>query len=171
MTVLANTNAYLASLVISNSAGALEFYPSAFTTNNYGTYYATNSYGAGAVTVLVTNVDPTATNTLFVGGNSQGLLTNGIASAPLTLAVGTTNVTVQVVSQDLSVTNTYLVAVTQLGSSVSSDASLSYLALSPAGTLSPGFSPSQTNYTATNAIGTTSVTVTVTNTSLFATNQ
>ena len=171
LTVLANTNAYLASLVISNSAGALVFYPSAFTTNNYGTYYATNSYGAGAVTVLVTNVDPTATNTLFVGGNSQGLLTNGIASAPLTLAVGTTNVTVQVVSQDLSVTNTYLVAVTQLGSSVSSDASLSYLALSPAGTLSPGFSPSQTNYTATNAIGTGSVTVTVTNTSLSATNQ
>ena len=99
-----------------------------FKTNGYF-YSATNAFGGGAVNVLVTNVDATATNTLFVGSNTQGLLTNGIASAPLTLAVGLTNVAVQVVSQDLTQTNTYTVALTQLGSPVSSDASLSYLAL------------------------------------------
>jgi hypothetical protein len=53
---------------------------------------------------------------------------------------------------------------------ISSDASLSYLALNPLGTLSPTFSSAVTNYTATNANANTSVTVTVTNTSAFATN-
>jgi len=166
----ASTNAQLANLVISNGAGALTFYPSAFTTNNLGIYYATNVFGAGPVTVLVTNVDATATNTLLLGGNSQGQLTNGLASSPLTLNVGSTNVTVQVVSQDLSVTNTYVVALTQLGSGVSSDASLSFLELSPAGALSPAFSSGVTNYTAGEANANSLVTVTVTNTSASATN-
>ena len=165
----ASTNAQLANLVISNGAGALIFFPSAFTTNNLGIYYATNAYGAGSVTVLVTNVDGTASNTLLLGTTPQQPLTNGLASAPLTLVVGTTNVTVQVVSQDLSVTNSYVVALTQLGSPVSSDASLSYLSVTP-GTLSPTFATGTTNYAVTNAYAGTSVTVTVTNTSSYATN-
>jgi len=165
----ASTNAQLANLVISNGAGALIFFPSAFTTNNLGIYYATNAYGAGSVTVLVTNVDGTASNTLLLGTTPQQPLTNGLASASLTLVVGTTNVTVQVVSQDLSVTNSYVVALTQLGSPVSSDASLSYLSVTP-GTLSPVFATGTTNYAVTNAYAGTSVTVTVTNTSSYATN-
>jgi len=162
-----STNAYLAALVISNSTSALALSPG-FTTNGYF-YSATNAFGGGAVNVLVTNVDATATNTLFVGGNTQGLLTNGIASAPLTLAVGMTNVAVQVVSQDLTQTNTYTVALTQLGSPVSSDASLSYLAVTP-GTLNPSFNTGTTNYAVTNAYAGSPVSMTVTNTDPNATN-
>ena len=51
----------------------------------------------------------------------------------------------------------------------SSDASLSYLAVSP-GVLSPTFNSGVTNYAATNAYAVSAVTVTVTNTSAAATN-
>ena len=166
-----STNAYLAWLVVSNSTGALAFYPSGFTTNNFGVYYATNAYGAGAVTVTVTNVDATATNTLFLGGNSQGLLTNGLASGPLTLAVGTTNVAVQVVSQDLTQTNTYTVALTQLGSPVSSVTYLTSLVLSnSAGAFFNTNNPATGVYAVTNTVANNPVTVTVTNFDSTATN-
>jgi len=121
------------------------------------------------VTVLVTNADNTATNTLLVGTTAVQTLTNSLASSAQTLVVGTTNMTVQVVSQDLSVTNNYVVAVTQLGSPVSTDASLSYLAVTP-GTLSPVFATGTTNYAVTNTYAGTPVTVTVTNTFTLATN-
>ena len=55
------------------------------------------------------------------------------------------------------------------GSPVSSDATLTYLALSP-GVLSPIFSSGTTNYTATNIYANSAVTVTVTNNSSSATN-
>jgi hypothetical protein len=129
------------------------------------------------VTVLVTNVDATATNTLLLGGNSQGLLTNEIASAPLTLAVGTTNVTVQVVSQDLSQTNNYIVALTQLGASASPTTYLTSLVVSNAANAALGFNPTfQTNtvlgeiYAATNSLASTPLTVTVVNVDSAATN-
>jgi autotransporter-associated beta strand protein len=177
VTRLGSTNDWLANLVISNGGGALTFYPSAFTTNNTGTYFATNASGAGPVTVLVTNVDATATNTLLLGGNSQGLLTNEIASAPLTLAVGTTNVTVQVVSQDLSQTNNYIVALTQLGASASPTTYLTSLVVSNAANAALGFNPTfQTNtvlgeiYAATNSLASTPLTVTVVNVDSAATN-
>ena len=177
VTRLGSTNDWLANLVISNGGGALTFYPSAFTTNNTGTYFATNASGAGPVTVLVTNVDATATNTLLLGGNSQGLLTNEIASAPLTLAVGTTNVTVQVVSQDLSQTNNYIVALTQLGASASPTTYLTSLVVSNAANAALGFNPPfQTNtvlgeiYAATNSLASTPLTVTVVNVDSAATN-
>jgi hypothetical protein len=84
------------------------------------------------------------------------------------VGVGNTNqIIVVVTAQDGVTTSTNTVAVTRLPSA---DASLSYLTLSPLGNLSPAFSSSLTNYAATNAIGTTSVTVTVTNTSAYATN-
>jgi len=175
LVIILGTNAQLANLVISNSAGALTLSPG-FTTNGYA-YSTTNAYGAGPVTVLVTNVDATATNTLLLGGNSQGLLTNEIASAPLTLAVGTTNVTVQVVSQDLSQTNNYIVAVTQLGSSASPTTYLTSLVVSNAANAALGFNPTfQTNtvlseiYAATNSLASTPLTVTVTNIDGTATN-
>jgi autotransporter-associated beta strand protein len=67
--------------------------------------------------------------------------------------------------------NIYLVVTNAATEPVfSTDASLSYLALSPPGTLSPSFSSGTTNYTATNANAATTVTVTVTNTSAYATN-
>jgi hypothetical protein len=161
-----STNAYLTSLAFSPSSG---FAP-AFTSNMLSGYNETNAY-TDTPTVTVTNADPTATNTLTVNGVNLGILSNSVASAPLTLGVGSTNVVqVQVVSQDLSVTNLYVVDVTVLPPPASSDASLSYLALSPLGALTPNFNTTLTNYVATNANANTSVTVTVTNTSAFATN-
>jgi len=163
---LLNTNAYLTSLVFSPSSG---FAP-AFTSNLLTGYNETNAYG-DTPTVTVTNADPTATNTLIVNGVSLGILTNSVASVPLTLGVGSTNVVqVQVVSQDLSVTNLYVVDVTLLPPPPSTDASMAFLVLSPAGTLSPSFASGTTNYTANEANANSQVTVTVTNTSSFATN-
>jgi hypothetical protein len=54
--------------------------------------------------------------------------------------------------------------------SVSTDVSLSYLALDPLGALTPTFNTTVTNYTANEANGNSLVTVTVTNTSSVATN-
>jgi len=160
-----STNAYLAGLVLNPNAG---FAP-AFTPNGY-LYYATNSYGQ-TPTVTVTNADAAATNTLIVNGVTVGILTNEVPSAPLTLGLGNTNVVaVRVVSQDLSVTNTYVLNVTRLASVFSSDASLSFLELNPLGALTPAFASGTTNYTATEANANSTVTVLVTNTSAFATN-
>ena len=161
----ASTNAYLTALGLNPNAG---FAPG-FTTNGY-LYYATNSYGQ-TPTVTVTNADATATNTLIVNGVSLGLLTNSIASAPLTLGVGNTNVVaVRVVSQDLSATNIYAVDVTQQGSSLSTNAQLTSLALTPAGTLYPTFDTGTTGYAATNICNNNPLTVTVTNADVTAAN-
>jgi len=160
-----SNNANLTSLVLNPNVG---FAPS-FTTGGY-LYYATNSYGQ-TPTVTVTNADFTATNTLIVNGVSLGLLTNSVASVPLTLGVGNTNVvSVQVVSQSGTVTNTYVVDVTMQGSSLSSNAGLTSLALTPAGTLYPTFAAGTLNYTATNTCANNPLTVTVTNADLTATN-
>ena len=160
-----SNNANLTSLVLNPNAG---FAPS-FTTGGY-LYYATNNYG-DTPTVTVTNADLTATNMLIVNGVSLGLLTNSVASVPLTLGVGNTNVvSVQVVSQDLSVTNTYAVAVTLQGPSLSTNAQLTSLALTPAGTLYPTFATGTTSYTATNTCANNPLTVTVTNADVTATN-
>ena len=101
---ITSSNAYLTSLVFSPSVG---FAP-ALASNVLTGYNETNAYGAPP-TVTVTNADIAATDTLIVNGVSF-LLNNGFASAPLTLGVGPTNVVaVRVVSQDLSVTNLYVV--------------------------------------------------------------
>jgi hypothetical protein len=81
--------------------------------------------------------------------------------------VGNNQILVVVTAQDGLTTSNYFVTVTRLPSA---DPSLSFLALSPAGTLSPTFSSGMTNYTATNANANTSVSVTATNTSSYATN-
>jgi len=160
-----STNAYLASLAFSPSAG---FAP-AFTSNVLTGYNETNAYG-DTPTMTVTNADATATNTLIVNGVSLGLLTNSVASAPLTLGVGATNVVqVQVVSQDLSVTNLYVVAVTLLPPPLSTNALLAGLALTPAGTLSPAFDPGTTSYNATNVFTNNPVTVAATSADANAT--
>ena len=152
---LLSANAYLTSLVLNPNVG---FAPG-FTTNGY-LYYATNSYGQ-TPTVTVTNADSTATNTLIVNGVSLGLLTNSVASVPLTLGVGSTNVVaVQVVSQDLSVTNLYVVDVTMQGPPLGTNAFLASLAVHPpAGTL-PGFATNVYSYSVTNAYVNNPVTVT-----------
>jgi hypothetical protein len=132
-------------------------------------YTATNSLASIPLTVTVANIDPTATNTLFINGGNPQLLTNNITSSPLTvltgLVEGSNNVTVQTVSQDLTVTNDYMVNVTLLGT----NALLSGLSLTPAGTLSPSFVSGTTNYTATNAYTSNPVTVAATSADVNAT--
>jgi hypothetical protein len=161
-----STNAYLAALVFSPSAG---FAP-AFTSNVLTGYNETNAYG-DTPTVTVTNADATATNTLIVNGVSLGVLTNSTASVPLTLGVGSTNVVqVQVVSQDLSVTNLYVVDVTVLPPPLSTNALLASLSITPAGTLYPiPFNSGTMSYTATNTYLNNPVTVAATSADANAT--
>ncbi len=149
---------YLTSLVVSNAANAVVGLNPVFNTNILSgeIYAATNSLATLPLTVTVTNVAVTATNTLTVNGLFPQLLTNGIASSPLTsLAVGSNNVTVQTVSQDLSVTNLYKVNVTvlntnaYLASLVVSNTLNAGLAFYPAGFTTPNFGP----YLATNTYG------------------
>jgi len=156
---LISTDASLSNLVV-NASVSPTFVPG--TTN----YYATNVNANPTVTVLVTNNSAFATNVLYVNGVS--LATNAYTlSNTVPVNVGDNQILVVVTAQDGLTTSNYFVTVTRLPSA---DASLSFLALSPAGTLSPTFSSGMTNYTATNANANTSVSVTATNTSSYATN-
>jgi hypothetical protein len=151
-----STNAYLMALVFSPSLG---FAP-AFTSNVLTGYNETNAY-LSTPTVTVTNADATATNTLVVNGVLLGLLTNSTASVPLTLGVGSTNVVqVQVVSQDLSVTNLYVVAVTMQGPPLGTNAFLASLAVNPPVGSLPGFATNVYSYAVTNAYANNPVQVT-----------
>ncbi len=108
----ASSVGYLMNLVVSNNLNAVVGLTPGFTTNlPSGPYAATNTLPANQVNVTVTDVDPTATNTLFLNGGSPVLLSSGIPSSLLSLNAGSNNVMVQVVSQDLSVTNNYTVNV------------------------------------------------------------
>jgi hypothetical protein len=157
--VLISSDASLSNLVV-NASVSPTFVPG--TTN----YYATNVNANTTVTVLVTNNSLYATNVLYVNGVS--LATNAYTlSNTVPVNVGDNQILVVVTAQDGLTTSNYFVTVTRLPSA---DPSLSFLALSPAGTLSPTFSSGMTNYTATNANANTSVSVTATNTSSYATN-
>ena len=107
LTPHANTNASLASLAL--TPGTLA---PAFTAGEFN-YSVTNSFGqTPAVTVVDT--DPTATNTLFYNGVSQGALASGVPSGSLALSVGTNVVQVQVTAQDGVTTNLYTVNLIEL---------------------------------------------------------
>jgi len=98
-----STNAYLTSLTLNP---ALSFSP-AFAANGVN-YAATEAYGSSP-TVTVTNADQTATNQLIYNG-ATNVLGSGVASAPLTLTLATTNMLqVQVTAQDGSTKQTYTV--------------------------------------------------------------
>ena len=105
LTAHANTNALLSSLVVTPAGTLLPtFTPTGFI------YLATNSTGQ-TPTVTVANADPTATNTLFFNGVSQGTLASGVPSGVLTLSAGTNVVKVLVTAQDGVTTNLYTVNV------------------------------------------------------------
>lgn len=111
---LASSNALLTSLILNPT---LTFAP-AFTSNVFGGYTATESYGK-SFTVTVTNADLTAANQLTYDGNVVGVLASGIASSSLSLNPnpGMTNVlSVRVTAQDNVTVNTYAVNVVQLPS-------------------------------------------------------
>lgn len=160
-----SANAYLKGLVL-NPAGTLS--PS-FTTNGFS-YLATNAYG-NSPTLTVTNADVTATNKYSLNGGLFKALTNSMPSGVLTLGVGSTNLlNVLVTAQDGVTTNLYTVNLTMLPPPLSTNAFLTAIALSPAGTLSPNFTTNGFSYVATNAYG-SMPTVTVTNADATASNK
>jgi autotransporter-associated beta strand protein len=123
-------------------------------------YAATNANADTLVTVTVTNTSAYATNVLFLNGVAQGSPVAGSLAASVPVGVGSTNVIeVQVTAQDGLTTSNYFVTVTRLGST---NALLSNLVITPAGTLSPAFTSGTTSYNATNTWPTNGVTVTAT---------
>jgi hypothetical protein len=129
--------------------------------------------GAAPLAVVFTNTTiGSVTNSAWNFGDGNTVAVPSTANVTNTYATAGTY-TVSLVVAGLggvgTLTNTAYIVVTN-AVVISSDASLSYLALSPLGALTPNFNTTLTNYMATNAIGTTSVTVTVTNTSALATN-
>ena len=104
------------------------------------------------ITVTATASDDAAT--LTVGGAASA---SGAASAPVALAVGTTQIDIVVTAED-GTTKTYAIAVTR---EPSSDATLSALELSAAA-LNETFDPETTAYTADVASDVDSTTVTAT---------
>jgi gliding motility-associated-like protein len=140
-----NTDATLSALSLSSGTLTPNF--SGSTTN----YTATVSTTTSTLTVTPTVTDPNATVT--VNGST---VSSGTASGNITLNYGTNTITTLVTAQDGSTQNTYTVMVTR---SLNTDATLSALSLS-SGTITPNFSGSTTNYTAT--VSTTTSTLTVT---------
>jgi PKD repeat protein len=137
-------------------------------------FNGTPTIGAAPLAVVFTNTTiGSVTNSAWNFGDGNTVAVASTANVTNTYATAGTY-TVSLVVAGLggvgTLTNTAYIVVTNAAPPVSSDASLSYLALSPLGALTPNFNTTLTNYTATNAIGTTSVTVTVTNTSALATN-
>jgi PKD repeat protein len=135
-------------------------------------FTGTPTNGAAPLTVTFANSSTGSTNWLWNFGDGNTFNTAGNTNVSHVYAVaGSYTVSLTAVGPlgTNSTTNTAYIVVTN-AVVISSDASLSYLTLSPLGALTPTFNTTLTNYTATNAIGTTSVTVTVTNTSALATN-
>jgi len=136
-------------------------------------FSGTPTTGAAPLSVVFTNTTiGSVTNSAWNFGDGNTVAVPSAANVTNTYATAGTY-TVSLVVAGLggvgTLTNTAYIVVTN-AVVISSDASLSYLALSPLGALTPNFNTTLTNYMATNAIGTTSVTVTVTNTSALATN-
>ena len=165
VTVLPNTNALVTSLALT-PAGTL--YPS-FATGTLN-YTATNTCANNPLTVTVTNADLTATNWLIYNGATNGLV-SGSNSAALTLVTGANTVTVRVVSQDLSVTNDYVVVATLTApptvsvNSVTNCGALATLLTATSSASSPSYLWSDSETTASITVtpgSTTNYTVTVT---------
>jgi hypothetical protein len=130
-------------------------------------YTATEANVNSLVTVLVTNTSSYATNVLFLNGAPQATNAGSLtASVPLVVGSGNT-IQVVVTAQDGVTTSTNTVTVTR---QASSNALLSGLVITPAGTLYPTpFSSGTTSYTATNTYVNKSVTVTATSADTNAT--
>jgi PKD repeat protein len=137
-------------------------------------FSGTPTIGAAPLAVVFTNTTiGSVTNSAWSFGDGNTAAIASTANVTNTYATAGTY-TVSLVVAGLggvgTLTNTAYIVVTNAAPPVSSDASLSSLALSPLGALTPTFNTTLTNYTATNVNANTSVTVTVTNTSAFATN-
>ncbi|MEI7533205.1 MAG: autotransporter-associated beta strand repeat-containing protein, partial [Verrucomicrobiae bacterium] len=129
-TVTVSSDASLSALTL-NPLGTLSPVFASGTTN----YTATNANATTLVTMTATNTSAFATNQLFLNGVPQGAPVAGALSTTVLLGVGSTNVIkVQVTAQDGVTVSNYTVTVTRLPST---NAYLTALAISPAGTLTP----------------------------------
>lgn len=142
-----SSNADLSSLI--PSVGALV---PAFAVNTLS-YTDSVVNGTSTITVRPTSADANATITV----NGVTVL-SGVASGPISLAVGNTTITTVVTAQDTVATKTYTLVVTR---APSADANLANLVPST-GTISPTFAPATTSYTEGVANGVTTMTVTPT---------
>jgi autotransporter-associated beta strand protein len=155
VTARAGANAFLDYLL--PDAGSLVPAFNAATTN----YTDTVNYSISSIAITPYASDINAT--IKVNGT---VVASGMASGPISLSVGTTNIKTVVVSQDLSVTNTYVVAVTR--SPASTNADLSDLVPS-VGALSPAFASNTLSYAISVPYATSNMTVTPTAAEPFAT--
>jgi hypothetical protein len=173
----ANVNAVVVGTLnasVSSDAGVsfLELSPAGTLTPTFGsgtTNYTANEANANSsVSVLVTNTSAYATNVLFLNGVAQATNAGALTVASLPLVVGSANeIQVQVTAQDGLTVSNYYVTVTR---AASSNAGLTSLALTPAGTLYPTFATGTLSYNATNTCNNNPLTVTVTNADVTATN-
>ena len=149
----ASTDATLSGLSLSNGTLSPNF------SREHTSYTATvGNTGPQIITVTPVTNHPGAT-VAYLDADDVPLADADPASADtfeVDLAVGANVVKVKVTAEDGTATKTYTVTVTR---QASNDATLSGLYLGD-GTLSPGFSPTRTDYTAT--VGNTVVRVTVT---------
>ena len=137
----ASTDATLSALAVSPGTLSPEF------SSEVTSYTASVGYPVSRVTVSATAADSDATIAYL--DESDTVLTDADTSSTDTfevaLSVGGNAIKVKVTAADSATMETYTVTVTR--GPASSDATLSALAVSP-GTLSPGFSPEVTSYTA-----------------------
>jgi gliding motility-associated-like protein len=140
-----SANADLASLSLSSGS----FTPG-FTVGNLN-YSASVNNSVTSITVTPGVADATASVT--VNGNA---VTSGSASATIPLIVGTNTINTNITAQDGTTIKTYTIVITR---APSANANLTNLTLSN-GIISPAFSTSTLNYTASTGNSTSSITIT-----------
>ena len=129
-----------------------------------GTLSPAFASGTTGYTASVGNATTSVTFTPTALAGTSGITVNGVAtasgatSAPIALYVGSNTISMLVTAQDGITTKAYSVTVTR---ATSANAALSALSLS-GGTLSPAFSATQFNYSASVPNATASITVTPT---------
>src|SRR6185503_34485 len=135
-----NSDATLSALSLSHGTLAPAFDPGTIS------YTANEFNGTQTITVTAVTADPNAT--ILINGSISA--TSGVATGPITLAVGSNTIDIAVTAQDGLTSKTYTVNVTR---APSSNDDLSGLTMNH-GVLSPSFTKANTSYTAsvTNSI-------------------
>ena len=129
-----NSDATLSALSLSHGTLAPAFDPGTIS------YTANEFNGTQTITVTAVTADPNAT--ILINGTIPA--TSGVATGPITLAVGSNTIDIAVTAQDGLTSKTYTVTVTR---APSSNDDLSGLTMDH-GVLSPSFTKANTSYTA-----------------------
>ena len=158
----ASTGTLLGNILTTNGTLSISYTNGtpAFVETNGGLTLATNT----VITIDNIGSQLTAGSYLIIATNTGGFV-NGSVPSLVTVgdggAAGTTS---------LSISNSQLYLVVSSGSTVSTNAFLTSITITPAGSLSPGFATNVLTFSATNAFG-SSPTITVTNAHPTATNR